>query len=82
MAVFADGSHLKAARILARMSRAELARASGLHPNSIKYWECDQGGSPPEGWAITQIAAALAAVGIETQADVIGGYRQAIVRKG
>jgi transcriptional regulator with XRE-family HTH domain len=30
---------LKAARVLAGLSQAELARAAGFHANSAKFWE-------------------------------------------
>jgi DNA-binding transcriptional regulator YiaG len=30
---------LKAARVLAGLSQAGLARAAGFHPNSVKFWE-------------------------------------------
>ena len=33
------GYQIRAARSLLDRSRAELARAAGLHPNAVAYWE-------------------------------------------
>lgn len=33
------GEELKALRLLARMSRATVASVSGLHPDTVRYWE-------------------------------------------
>lgn len=34
-----SGAVLRAARMLAGLSQADLARAAGLHPKSVAYWE-------------------------------------------
>ncbi len=37
--MFTSGNQIRAARALIGWRRDELAAASGLHPNAVKYWE-------------------------------------------
>jgi transcriptional regulator with XRE-family HTH domain len=34
-----SGRQIRAARMLAGLTQAELARAAGCHPRSVRYWE-------------------------------------------
>jgi hypothetical protein len=78
---FKDGKHIKAARTIAGLTRSELAEAADLHPNSVKYWELDKSRLAPDGWAIDQISMALASFGVDTEVEVRGDYKVAIVRR-
>jgi transcriptional regulator with XRE-family HTH domain len=40
------GSQIRAARVLAGLTQSELARATGYHPRSVRYWE-SKGAEPP-----------------------------------
>jgi DNA-binding XRE family transcriptional regulator len=81
MSRFIDGRHLRTARIMAGLSQAELATAAGLHANSVKYHEKNREHGPA-GWAVEQMAAALAAHGV-IAGTTYKGYRQsAFVRLG
>jgi transcriptional regulator with XRE-family HTH domain len=33
------GNQIRAARMLAGLTQSELARATGYHPRSVRYWE-------------------------------------------
>ena len=33
------GSQIRAGRALAGLRRSDLAKATGLHPNAVAYWE-------------------------------------------
>lgn len=39
MEVFTSGQELKAARALAGVTQAQIARESGIHQNTMQYWE-------------------------------------------
>jgi transcriptional regulator with XRE-family HTH domain len=78
---FVDGGHIRAARIIAGLTREKLAAAANLHPNSIKYWENDRSPCWPGGFAITKISSVLASVGVETEVEEQGNYVVAIIRK-
>jgi len=69
---FLNGRHLRSARAMAGLTRAALAEATGLHENSIKYWETDQRPEMPAGHAVDRIATALAANGVEVEVGPIG----------
>ena len=61
---FPSGRHLRAARVLAGLSRKQLAEAAGVHFNSVAYWEGKTG--TLTGYAVDKMAAVLAAHGIST----------------
>jgi transcriptional regulator with XRE-family HTH domain len=67
---------LKAARMLAGLSQAELARAAGFHPNSGKYWE-GKGDALPTcvSGTLERIEAALRAHGVAVFAEPSPGAR-------
>src|SRR5262245_8523191 len=44
--------HFRAARMLAGLTQADLARAAGCHPRSVRYWE-NKGSNPPTNVAST-----------------------------
>src|SRR5262249_25329619 len=50
--VIIDDGHLRAARMLAGLTQADLARAAGCHPRSVRYWE-NKGSNPPTNVAST-----------------------------
>jgi transcriptional regulator with XRE-family HTH domain len=60
---FASGNHLRAARALAGLKQAELAKAAGLHVNSVRRLERSQ--ERCGGWAGDRIKEALAIHGVE-----------------
>jgi DNA-binding transcriptional regulator YiaG len=78
---FVDGRHIRAARIIAGLTRDKLATAANLHPNSVKYWENDRSPCWPGGPAITKISTVLASIGVETEVEHQGNYTVAIIRK-
>jgi hypothetical protein len=78
---FVDGRHIRAARIIAGLTRGKLAVAANLHPNSIKYWENDTSPCWPGGPAINKISSALASVGVETEVVEQDDCVVAIIRK-
>src|SRR5262245_33371839 len=49
-----DVDQIRAARMLAGLTQADLARAAGCHPRSVRYWE-NKGSNPP-----TNVASTLA----------------------
>jgi hypothetical protein len=78
---FRDGKHMRAARIIAGLTRVELATRANLHPNSIKYWETDKSPCWPGGPAIDKISSALAWFGVDTEVEQHGNGMIAIVRR-
>jgi hypothetical protein len=78
---FRDGKHMRSARIIAGLTRVDLAAAAHLHPNSIKYWETDRSPCWPGGPAIDKISSALATVGVDTEVEQMGNVLVAIVRR-
>jgi len=47
-----SGRQIRAARMLAGLTQADLARAAGCHPRSVRYWE-NKGSNPPTNVAST-----------------------------
>jgi DNA-binding XRE family transcriptional regulator len=41
-----SGRQIRAARMLAGLTQADLAREAGCHPRSVRYWE-NKGSNPP-----------------------------------
>ena len=81
MTAFLDGSHLKAARVLAGLTQADLAVLAGLHPNAVKYWE-RASNRRPGGWAVDRIIRALAEQGVTVSLIYENGRQLASVRRG
>jgi DNA-binding transcriptional regulator YiaG len=52
MSNIVSGRQVRAARMLAGLTQAELARAAGCHPRSVRYWE-NKGSNPPTNVAST-----------------------------
>jgi transcriptional regulator with XRE-family HTH domain len=52
MSNIVSGRQIRAARILAGLTQADLARAAGCHPRSVRYWE-NKGSNPPTNVAST-----------------------------
>ena len=46
MSNIVSGRQIRAARMLAGLTQAELARAAGCHPRSVRYWESKGNNSP------------------------------------
>jgi len=79
------GSQIRAARALLGLTRAQLARAAGLHPNSVKYWESfhqiptprdiGSGLTVGEPFAVNRIRKTLAHHGVETFSSPSPGVR-------
>jgi transcriptional regulator with XRE-family HTH domain len=46
MSNIVSGRQIRAARMLAGLTQADLARAAGCHPRSVRYWE-SKGNNPP-----------------------------------
>ncbi len=46
MSNLVSGRQIRAARMLAGLTQADLARAAGCHPRSVRYWE-SKGNNPP-----------------------------------
>ncbi|MEP0321283.1 helix-turn-helix domain-containing protein [Bauldia litoralis] len=73
-----NGRHLKAARTLAGMTQRHLARAAGIHPNAVKYWERQT--SRIGGHAVTRMRDALAVAGVTTGEEHDGRRSVAVLR--
>jgi len=52
MSNIVSGRQIRAARMLAGLTQADLARATGCHPRSVRYWE-NKGSNPPTNVAST-----------------------------
>src|SRR5262245_7916503 len=52
MSNIVSGRQIRAARMLAGLTQADLARAAGCHPRSVRYWE-NKGSNPPTSVAST-----------------------------
>ena len=52
MSNIVSGHQIRAARMLAGLTQADLARAAGCHPRSVRYWE-NKGSNPPTNVAST-----------------------------
>jgi transcriptional regulator with XRE-family HTH domain len=63
MMILHTGRYLKAALALAGLSQNELAKAAGVHFNSVKFHEAKPGHLG--GWAVNRMADALAACRVE-----------------
>jgi DNA-binding XRE family transcriptional regulator len=46
MSNLVSGRQIRAARMLAGITQADLARAAGCHPRSVRYWESKGNNSP------------------------------------
>jgi len=46
MSNIVSGCQLRAARVLAGLTQAELARAAGFHPRAVRYWEAKDSDPP------------------------------------
>jgi len=46
MSNIASGRQIRAARILAGLTQAELANAAGYHTRAVRYWESKEDGLP------------------------------------
>jgi DNA-binding transcriptional regulator YiaG len=68
--MIATGRQLRAARVLLGWTRVDLARASGVHANSVAYWEATANiptGPYHEPIACRRMRAALLAAGVRTK---------------
>ena len=52
MSNIVSGRQIRAARMLAGLTQADLALAAGCHPRSVRYWE-NKGNKPPTNVAST-----------------------------
>jgi len=52
MSNIVSGRQIRAARMLAGLTQADLARAAGCHPRSVRYWE-NKGSNPQTSVAST-----------------------------
>jgi len=52
MSNIVSGRQIRAARMLAGLTQADLALAAGCHPRSVRYWE-NKGSKPPTNVAST-----------------------------
>ena len=52
MSNIVSGRQIRAARMLAGLTQADLAREAGCHPRSVRYWE-NKGSNPPTNVAST-----------------------------
>jgi transcriptional regulator with XRE-family HTH domain len=56
MSNLVSGRQIRAARMLAGLTQAELARETGCHPRSVRYWESKDTDAP------TNVASTLASI--------------------
>jgi transcriptional regulator with XRE-family HTH domain len=75
-----SGAVLRAARIMAGLSQADLARAAGLHPKSVAYWERrgSRGVFGEQGFR--RIVEALRVAGVEIMRGECEGARRVAAR--
>jgi len=76
--MIATGAQIAAGRALLRWTRSDLAKAAGLHKNSIAYWEkrdAIETGQYRSPIACRRIAAALNQAGVEIFVDPAPGVR-------
>ena len=52
MSNIVSGRQIRAARMLAGLTQADVAREAGCHPRSVRYWE-NKGSNPPTNVAST-----------------------------
>ena len=71
-----SGRQIRAARMLAGLTQAELAREAGCHPRSVRYWE-NKGSNPPTNVASTldSIEQALKRHGVKAFSTPTPGVR-------
>lgn len=62
---FQQGCEIKAARALAEMDQGELAKAAGLHRNSVSAWEATNSIPDEEPRAVRLIREALSRAGVD-----------------
>jgi transcriptional regulator with XRE-family HTH domain len=76
MSNIVSGRQIRAARMLAGLTQADLARAVRCHPRSVRYWE-NKGNNPPTNVASTlnEIEQALNQHGVVTFAAPTPGVR-------
>lgn len=72
-----SGRQIKAARALAGLDQASLARLAGLHRNAVVYWERrDSIEEPPyEPIAVRMMRSALKSAGVITTSDPAPGVQ-------
>jgi len=73
-AMIGKGVQIKAARALVGITRADLARRAGLHPNAVKYWEARTVPTPPP-YAVRAMEEALEKLGVVAFIDPYPGVR-------
>ena len=76
MSNIVSGRQIRAARMLAGLTQADLARAVRCHPRSVRYWE-NKGSNPPTNVASTldDIEQALNQHGVVTFSTPTPGVR-------
>jgi transcriptional regulator with XRE-family HTH domain len=76
MSNLVSGRQIRAARMLAGLTQAQLARAAGCHPRSVRYWE-NKGSKPPTNVASTldSIEQALIRYGVIAFSTPTAGVR-------
>ena len=75
-AMISQGVQIKAARALLGMTRADLARRTGLHPNAVKYWEARTVSTrTPPPYAVRAMEEALEALGVVAFINPYPGVR-------
>jgi transcriptional regulator with XRE-family HTH domain len=76
MSNIVSGRQIRAARILAGLTQAELAQETGYHPRAVRYWE-NKGNSPPTNVAFTldRIEEALIRYGVIPFSTPTAGVR-------
>ncbi len=74
-----SGAVLKAARVMAGMRQADLARAADLHPKSIAYWERRGSRGYWNEIGLRRIVEALRTRGVEVMRGEAEGVRRVAV---
>lgn len=80
--MFLDGRHLKSARVMAAMSRQDLADAADISVSAVKYWERSASRLPSDGYAAWHMYRALRRVGVVAEIGEVDGLPVAIIRSG
>lgn len=73
-----NGRYLKAARVLAGLTQRQLAKAAGLHANSVEYHE--QQRRRIGGHAVSKMQEALAAAGVTIGEESFGNRSVGVLR--
>ena len=78
MPLLRNGNHLRTARTFAGLTQRQLATESGLHRNSVRYWEGQE--TRIGGHAVSRMVEALTSHGVSVDDEYSEGQSVAVLR--